>query len=325
MDTVGPSEFARITGLSAKAVRLYEERGLLAPASIDGSSGFRRYTNAEVTRAGRIALLRRAGIPLTEIGGFLADPQPSTIDRWLSVADAERNGRRNALRALAAAMGLEPSTTEEDVMAITIRGVESHEELGAAFDLAGSQFDPPIDRSDNHRLGDLRAALERGENDLLLLAEDDDGVVGAALGFKGDPTATLRILAVTAEHRGRGVGRSLLRAFERAAARAGLESIALGADEAAGFYVRHGYQTVLLLQWVYDASLFERERDIVLAAEILQHVASRESACNGIPQLFVVLGEPTPTVRGQVADLVTGAHVGYCMIKTVDELQAAGV
>jgi ribosomal protein S18 acetylase RimI-like enzyme len=267
--------------------------------------------------------LRRAGIPLTEIGRFLADPEPSTIDQWLSAVDADRNERRNALRALATAMGLEPSTTEEDVMAITIRSVESHEELGAAFDLAGSQFEPPIDRSDDHRFGDLRAALERGENDLLLLAEDDDGVVGAALGFKGDPTATLRILAVTAEHRGRGVGRSLLRAFERAVRRAGLESIALGADEAVGFYVRHGYQTVLLLQWVYDASLFEREREIVLGAEILQDAAALESTFNRIPQLFVVLGDPNPTVRGQVADLVTGAHVGYCMIKTVGGLQAA--
>lgn len=210
-------------------------------------------------------------------------------------------------------------------MTITIRSVESLEELAAAFDLGGAQFEPRIDRSDEHRFGDLRAALERGENDLLLVAEDDDGIVGTALGFRGHPGATLRILAITAEHRGRGVGRSLLRAFERAVRRAGLESVALGADEAGGFFVRHGYQTMLLLQWVYDASVFERERDTVLGAEVLQDAASFESTFNGIPQLFVVLGEPSPTLRGQVGHLVTGAHVGYCMIKTIGALETAGV
>ncbi len=82
---------------------------------------------------------------------------------------------------------------------------------------------------------------------------------------------------------------------------------------------------MLLLQWVYDASVFERERDTVLGAEALQDAASFESTFNGIPQLFVVLGEPSPTLCGQVGDLVTGAHVGYCMIKTIGALETAGV
>jgi len=35
----------------------------------------------------------------------------------------------------------------------------------------------------------------------------------------------------------------------------------------------------------------------------------------GVPQLFVELDEPNPVVRAQVQDLVSGAHVGYCMTK----------
>ena len=37
--TVG--EFALATGLSAKALRFYDERGLLAPADVDAHSGYR--------------------------------------------------------------------------------------------------------------------------------------------------------------------------------------------------------------------------------------------------------------------------------------------
>jgi hypothetical protein len=37
----------------------------------------------------------------------------------------------------------------------------------------------------------------------------------------------------------------------------------------------------------------------------------------GVPQLFVNLDEPTPVVRDQVQDLVSGAHVGYRMTKAI--------
>lgn len=319
VDDIGPGEFSRVTGLSPKAISVYEARGLLGAVILDERSGYRRYTHAHVARAGRIALLRRAGISLPEIERFLCDPRASTIDEWLAAVEAEGKVRRNALLALATATGLEAQTdkSEERLMTITIRCVESLHELCAAFDIVGAQFDPPIDRSDEQRFGDLRFAMERDESDLLLVAENEGEVIGAALGFRGAPSATLRILAVTSDHRGRGVGRALLRAFERAAARAGLGSVALGADEAAGFYVRHGYQTMLLLQWVYDAAVFERERDTVLSSELLEDASSFESSFNEVPQLFVVLGEPSPRVRETVADLVTGAHVGYCMTKTV--------
>jgi hypothetical protein len=31
----------------------------------------------------------------------------------------------------------------------------------------------------------------------------------------------------------------------------------------------------------------------------------------------VDLDEPSPVVRAQVQDLVSGAHIGYCMTKTI--------
>ena len=46
MLTIG--EFSRRTRLSAKALRLYEQLGLLIPDAVDPSSGYRQYGEAQV-------------------------------------------------------------------------------------------------------------------------------------------------------------------------------------------------------------------------------------------------------------------------------------
>ena len=90
--------------------------------------------------------------------------------------------------------------------------------------------------------------------------------------------------------------------------------MSLGADETAGFYVRQGYRTMLLLQWVYDAARFEDESAALLGGP-LQGMESSRSSFGGVPQLFVNLDEPSPNVRAEVVDLVQGAQVGYCMTR----------
>ncbi len=72
-----------------------------------------------------------------------------------------------------------------------------------------------------------------------------------------------------------------------------------------------------LLQWVYDGDAYERERAELLAG-ILKDAESFDSAFNDVPQLVAILGEPNPSVRAQVSDLVSGAHVGYCMTKKIN-------
>ncbi|WP_162893066.1 MerR family transcriptional regulator [Microbacterium halotolerans] len=64
-------EFSRLTWLSAKALRLYERRGLLTPDLVDEYTGYRYYLSAQADRARSIALLRRAGMPLERIGAVL--------------------------------------------------------------------------------------------------------------------------------------------------------------------------------------------------------------------------------------------------------------
>jgi len=318
MKELGPAEFSAATGLSVKALRLYDERGLLVPARVDRATGYRRYTEDQIATAGRIALLRRAGIGLADIERFLAAPDAAVIDRWLADLAAETEARRRALDALAFALGFGTSLPKEPAMAVIIRPVDSPAELAAAFDAAGGYGPgPAFDHTSQRLFAELEAAYP-GQRDLLLVAEESGSVAGAAMGFASRwPEVTLRILAVAPGRRRQGIGRALLRAFEASALRLGATRISLGADAEAGFYVRHGYQTMLLLQWAYDPGRFDAEVEALAAGPLKEMTRHRESF-GGVPQLFVDLDEPSPVVRAQVQDLVSGAHAGYCMTKAIN-------
>lgn len=67
--TIG--EFAARTRLSAKALRLYDRLGLLAPADVDTSSGYRYYNEDQVADAVLVGLLRRTGMSLDAIATVL--------------------------------------------------------------------------------------------------------------------------------------------------------------------------------------------------------------------------------------------------------------
>jgi len=316
MKELGPAEFSAATGLSVKALRLYDERGLLVPARVDPATGYRRYTEDQIATAGRIALLRRAGIGLADIERFLAAPAAAVIDRWRADLAAETTVRRRALAALAFTLGFDTSPPKEPAMAVIVRPVDSAAELATAFDVAGAQFDPAIDHTDQRRFAELQATYP-GQRELLLVAEENGSAVGAAMGFVSSGSeVTLRILAVAAGRRRQGIGRALLRAFEASALRLGATRISLGADAEAGFYIRHGYQTMLLLQWADDPSRVDAEVAALTAGPLKDMTWHRDSF-GGVPQLFVDLDEPSPVVRAQVQDLVCGAHVGYCMTKAI--------
>lgn len=64
------SEAAARLGVSAKALRLYEERGLLTPPRT--GAGWRAYGPAEMARAGEIAALRALGLSLTQTSRVLS-------------------------------------------------------------------------------------------------------------------------------------------------------------------------------------------------------------------------------------------------------------
>lgn len=66
---LNPSEAARRLGVSTKALRLYEQRGLIAPVRTE--AGWRTYGPVQMARAGEIAALRQLGLSLAQIARVL--------------------------------------------------------------------------------------------------------------------------------------------------------------------------------------------------------------------------------------------------------------
>jgi len=64
------SEFSELTGLSLKALRLYETHGILTPSRAD-SNRYRLYSEAQVELAKEILNLRATGFSLQEIRALL--------------------------------------------------------------------------------------------------------------------------------------------------------------------------------------------------------------------------------------------------------------
>ncbi|SCE68719.1 Serine/threonine protein phosphatase PrpC [Micromonospora viridifaciens] len=85
MELLTIGTFARAARLTPKALRLYDELGLLPPAAVDPHSGYRYYEPAQLDRARLIAALRRAGMPLADIRavcGLPPDAAAEAVDAW---------------------------------------------------------------------------------------------------------------------------------------------------------------------------------------------------------------------------------------------------
>jgi DNA-binding transcriptional MerR regulator len=79
--TIG--EFSRLTHLSVKTLHHYHDIGLLAPARIDPSSGYRRYETSQVEVAQLIRRLRDLQMPLAQVRSVIEAPDVATRDRTL--------------------------------------------------------------------------------------------------------------------------------------------------------------------------------------------------------------------------------------------------
>ena len=78
MFTIG--EFSRATHLSVKALRHYDDIGLLVPADVDPSTGYRHYQARQVPSAHLIKRLRDLEMPLPEVKDVLAAPDVKARD-----------------------------------------------------------------------------------------------------------------------------------------------------------------------------------------------------------------------------------------------------
>lgn len=91
--------FSRLTGLGVKALRNYDEVGLLVPAAVDDETGYRFYSPDQVDRAETIRLLRRLDMPLEEIRSTLAADDPVALRAALVSHQRQMAGRDAEIRA----------------------------------------------------------------------------------------------------------------------------------------------------------------------------------------------------------------------------------
>lgn len=102
-------EFSVRCGLTPKVLRTYAAAGLLTPAAVDRSSGYRYYESTQVHGAKVVGLLRRAGVSLAEIAAFLSDPTPDQVGRWEHQLEIEIRSRQEALTIVRERMALNPA------------------------------------------------------------------------------------------------------------------------------------------------------------------------------------------------------------------------
>lgn len=74
MDEIPIGRFARLTGLTVKALRHYDAIGLLRPAAVDPHTRHRRYAPDQLEPARRIRRLREVDLPLDRVAAVLAAP-----------------------------------------------------------------------------------------------------------------------------------------------------------------------------------------------------------------------------------------------------------
>ena len=126
--------FSRLTGVGVKALRHYDEVGLLAPAAVDDETGYRFYSADQVDRAEAIRLLRRLDMPLEEIRSTLAAGDPATLraalvshQRQIATRDAELRASRVRLQRLI--------DGRETIMGMRSESLEAEEHRRLGIDL----------------------------------------------------------------------------------------------------------------------------------------------------------------------------------------------
>ena len=66
-------DFSKLSRVTVKTLRYYDEVGLLHPAHVDVATGYRFYAHDQLPRLNRILALKDLGFSLEEIGHLLAD------------------------------------------------------------------------------------------------------------------------------------------------------------------------------------------------------------------------------------------------------------
>lgn len=185
------AECAARTGLSTRALRLYEEHGLLTPRR--SASGWRQYGAAELVRLNVIALLKTAGLTLVQIAAVTRSvEEPPNLNELLTLqlqswksrrADAER-GQRIAEAALAR-LASDRTLTVDDLCNL-IRSLEMTQPPESPTARPGEPDSPTLDVA---TLDQYAGLYQAGEWSVITLRREDTRLL---LEFAGREPLELR-------------------------------------------------------------------------------------------------------------------------------------
>jgi protein phosphatase len=160
-------EFARTSGLTRKALRLYDELGLLTPARVDPQSGYRFYAPAQLEQARLVAWLRRLGMPLASIraiGALSPAAAAAELSAYWERVEAETASRRELASFLIGYLaGKDTDMASANAEELTVRyavrsdiGLARADNEDAAY--AGRQLLAVADGLGGHAAGEVASA-----------------------------------------------------------------------------------------------------------------------------------------------------------------------
>jgi protein phosphatase len=158
--------FAQASGLSRKALRLYDELGLLHPARVDPVTLYRFYEPGQLERARLVAWLRRLGMPLAVIRSVSGLPPARAAEElaayWAAI-EAETAARRELAVFLIGYLSGKDTAMSDGQGMLTVRyGVRSdiglHREDNEDAAYAGTRLLAVADGMGGHAAGEVASA-----------------------------------------------------------------------------------------------------------------------------------------------------------------------
>ena len=203
---LNPAAAALKLGVSAKALRLYEQHGLITPHRT--AAGWRAYGPGEIARAAEIVTLRALGLSLAQIARVLGD-DPQDLGLALAAHQATLEARMRELagavekvRDIRASLAQGKSPTAIELVQL----LRPNAEFRVAFDLpwpwGGERFELGCVRPLNYIIGPLgsgktRLAKRLAETlpDAVFLGLDrlEHGGAAARAQLDADPTLQSRV------------------------------------------------------------------------------------------------------------------------------------
>ena len=166
MEPMTSGAFARASGLSRKALRLYDELGLLCPAEVDPVSQYRRYDPAQLEQARLVAWLRRLGMPLAGIRAVSTLPRANAaaeLAAYWDRVEAETAARRELAAFLIGYLSGKDTAVRDAPGTLAVRcGVQSdiglHREGNEDSAYAGARLLAVADGMGGHAGGEVASA-----------------------------------------------------------------------------------------------------------------------------------------------------------------------